>query len=139
MDYFVAFHILGDSPSFIVLLATIFPFTSRQDAFYYQFSLGFGLFIRCLMKLIFRDPRPFMTTLSVYPNLCDLSYGTPDSEIFLATLMIGVVYLNKNRQENCATQSTFARKMNSFAWFLAIYFWLNLLFCGFVNGLCTID
>lgn len=98
MQYFIVFHVLGDSPSFIVLLATIFPFVSRQDAFYYQVAFSVGLFVRCCLKMLFRDPRPFMFSLVVYPNMCDLSYGTPDSEILLITLMIGVIFLNKSRR-----------------------------------------
>lgn len=98
MNYITAFHVLGDSPSFVIMLATIFPFTSRQDAFYYQVAFSLGIFIRCCMKMAFRDPRPFMQTLRVYPNMCDFSYGTPDSEILLTTLMIGVIFLNKGRR-----------------------------------------
>lgn len=139
MNYFIVFHVIGDSPSFVVLLATIFPFTSRQDSFYYYTAFGVGLFLRCCMKMFFRDPRPFMQSLRVYPNMCDLSYGTPDSEILLATLMIGVIYLNKGRRDIYNSNSTFLRRLNKFAWFLAIFVWLNILFCGVVNGLCTID
>ena len=100
---------------------------------------GVGLFLRCFMKMCFRDPRPFMKTLRVYPNMCDLSYGTPDSEILLATLMIGVIFLNKGKREIYSADSTLTRRLNKFAWFLAIFIWLNILFCGVVNGLCTID
>ena len=97
-DYFSTFHMLGDSPTFVVFLASMFPFLSRQDAFYYSFCFGFAIFLRCCFKMFFRDPRPFMYSLNVYPNTCDLTYGTPDCEILLTTLMIGVLFLNRTRQ-----------------------------------------
>ena len=80
-----------------------------------------------------------MQSLRVYPNMCDFSYGTPDSEILLATLMIGVIFLNKGQRDIYSSNSTFVRRLNKFAWFVAIFVWLNILFCGVVNGLCTID
>lgn len=130
---------LGDSPSFVILLATIFPFTSRQDAFYYYTAFGLGIFIRCCMKMAFRDPRPFMQTLLVYPNMCDFSYGTPDSEILLTTLMIGVIFLNKGQRAIYSCENTFTKSISKFCWFLAVFIWVNILVCGVVSGLCTID
>lgn len=80
-----------------------------------------------------------MQTLRVYPNMCDFSYGTPDSEILLTTLMIGVIFLNKGRRSIYSQETRFTRGMSKFGWFLAIFIWVNILFCGVVNGLCTVD
>jgi hypothetical protein len=89
-------HVLGDAPTFVVAIGSSFPFLSRQDAFYYTVSGSVGIFVRCWMKLNFRDPRPYMVNLALYPNMCDTTYGTPDSEILLATLMLGVIWLNRS-------------------------------------------
>lgn len=50
--------------------------------------------------MTFRDPRPYMVNLLVYPNTCETTYGTPDSEVMLSTFMIGVVWLNKGDKQD---------------------------------------
>ena len=83
--------------------------------------------LRCCFKIFFRDPRPFMYSLNVYPNLCDLTYGTPDCEILFTKLMIGVIFLNRTRQASTLGDSKMVR-IFQYIWASSQLFSFGLIF-----------
>lgn len=136
--YFQTMHVLGDCPTFVVMTGCTFPFVSRQTGFYLCVAMSLGIFTRCLVKLMFRDPRPYMVNQLLYPNMCDTTYGTPDSEILLATLLLGAIWLI--RSEMKPSPMTRKRKILMYAaWTLATLFWINMIFTGPLSGVSSVD
>ena len=136
--YFQTMHTLGDSPTFVVMTGCTFPFVSRQTGFYLCVTMSLGIFARCLMKLLFRDPRPYMINQLLYPNMCDTTYGTPDSEILLATLLIGTIWLIRNDMKPVAL--TRRQQIFQYAvWTLSLFFWLNMNLTGPLSGVSSVD
>lgn len=79
-----------------------------------------------------------MVNLALYPNMCDTTYGTPDSETLLATLMIGVIWLGRSEQppkERPRSKTI----VIAVVWSLSIFIWLNLMLGGLVNSVSTVD
>jgi len=79
-----------------------------------------------------------MVNLALYPNMCDTTYGTPDSETLLATLMIGVIWLSRSEQppKERPRSKTIVLAV---VWSFSIFIWLNLMLGGLVNSVSTVD
>ena len=125
-------HVLGNAPAFLLYLTLAFPIVSRQTAFYLCVCFGLGVFVRCSVKLLFRDARPYMVRQSVYPNMCDTSYGTPNSETLLCTLALTVLFLNH-------TTPTTSRCKTILLSSLATFVWLSFFLADIVNGVSSLD
>ena len=68
--------------------------------------------------------------------MCDTTYGTPDSEILLSSLLLGVIWLN---QSEIAEREKKHKVILGIAWTLGLYFWLNMMITGVVSGVSSID
>lgn len=79
-----------------------------------------------------------MVNLALYPNMCDTTYGTPDSETLLATLMLLVIWLDRSEQPSADRPKSKTVTLGV-VWSLAVFIWLNLLFGGLVNSVSTVD
>ena len=86
-----------------VLLATVivsFHFLPRQDAFYYSIVFSIAILLRVNLRLFYRQPRPFMTSLRVQPYVCSLSYGNPQSTILVFAAISVAVWINTNKKQS---------------------------------------
>lgn len=86
-----------------VLLSAIivsFHFLPRQDAFYYSIVFSVAVLLRVNLRLFYRQPRPFMTSLRVQPFVCDLSYGNPQSTILVFAAISVAVWINTNKKQS---------------------------------------
>ena len=77
-----------------MIITIVGIFVSRQNAFYYQVCFAFAMFVRFVMTMIFRSPRPFMELDHVWPPICLINYGSPDCAIFELCTMVVVIMKN---------------------------------------------
>ena len=85
-----------------------------------------------------------MVNLLVYPNMCDTTYGTPDSEVMLTTFMICISRLaREDRQEDARVEKRKNRRcvecLKVAGWALVFLFWVSVLLQGFINGTSSVD
>lgn len=79
-----------------VCFSILFIFTAlsnRKHLFFYVLiiiTLGFGVF--SLLKNIFHNPRPFMTTNQIISLDCDSEFGFPSGHAFMTVLFFYTVY-----------------------------------------------
>ena len=85
---------LGSIQVYVMIVTIVGIFVSRQNAFYYQVCFAFALFVRFVMTMIFRSPRPFMEVENVRPPICLTNYGSPDCSIFELCTMVVVIMKN---------------------------------------------
>jgi len=84
-NYLIFWHYVGQVGFLMFLICCLFPLISRQGSYYFIASFSVGLTTCSILRLAFREPRPFMVDLQVFPLVCDLTYGTPNAEIMLTT------------------------------------------------------
>lgn len=90
--YFQRWILVGSMEMYIIVIACIGVFVSRQSAFYYQVCFSLSLFVRFFLRLSFRSSRPFMDDNDVLPLECIMSYGTPDVSVMeLVTLVVIII------------------------------------------------
>jgi hypothetical protein len=83
-----------DSIFYILLPFFIYPFVSRQRFFYFLTAICCMQFIKGLLKLTFRAPRP----LWIWPDLqCyskDASFATPSGHVIDASFFMAMAILD---------------------------------------------
>ena len=85
---------IGKIEVFIVVIACIGVFVSRQSAFYYQVCFSVCVFMKFILRMSFRSGRPFMDSAGVHPYICQMSYGTPDTAVMELVAMVFVILKN---------------------------------------------
>ena len=58
--YLKAWILIGSMQAYIIIIACVCVFVSRQSAFYYQVCFSLSLVLRFAMRMSFRSSRPFM-------------------------------------------------------------------------------
>ena len=94
VDYCKIGIFLGSTEIYILVIACVGIFVSRQSAFYYQVCYSMAIFTRFMLRIGFRSSRPFMVKNDVEPYVCLMSYGTPDCAIMELVTMAFVICKN---------------------------------------------
>eukprot|EP00347_Sterkiella_histriomuscorum_P021952 403332200 len=75
--FFKIITFLGYGNAAIAIFALFFAFSSRDKAFYLLLVHTFDGFLNQQLKIIYRDPRPFMTAEAIEALDCSKTYGNP--------------------------------------------------------------
>ena len=94
INYLKVYYFLGGNSMFSAFIATLTVFASRQNALYYITSFAICLQFRFVLRMFFRDSRPYLDNLSIYPYICINTYGNPSSSVMYLTTMFLVIMLN---------------------------------------------
>ena len=92
--YLHSWVLVGSMECYIIVIACISVFVSRQSAFYYQLCFSMAIFLRFALRMSFRSSRPFMDENDVKPYECVMSYGTPDSSVMELVTMVVIIIKN---------------------------------------------
>jgi len=63
IHWFETFHFLGQASTLLVFVCALFCFVSRQDALYYSVAFSVANLTVFITRMVYKAPRPFMTTL----------------------------------------------------------------------------
>ena len=68
---------LGAGPLYFAIFILIFNRSSRSHSFYYILWIVSSLYFINMGKLVYHDPRPYMSEDAVIPHGCSSEYGNP--------------------------------------------------------------
>ena len=84
---------LGEGYAGAVIFGLAFVFASRDRAFYVLFAHTMAANINKNLKLIYRNPRPYMIYPEVQTFGCSKSFGTPSGHSSLTACLYTTIFL----------------------------------------------
>jgi membrane-associated phospholipid phosphatase len=71
----------------ILILLTTLDYRLRSRQVYWSLLFSLTVFIQNIMKMVYREPRPFWEDPSVFKGVCTLEYGNPSGHSMMAAVM----------------------------------------------------
>jgi membrane-associated phospholipid phosphatase len=71
----------------ILILLTTLDFRLRSRQVYWSLLFTLSVFIQNIMKMLYREPRPFWEDPSVFTGECALEYGNPSGHSMMAAVI----------------------------------------------------
>ena len=84
---------LGEGYSAAVIFGLAFVFTSRDRAFYLMIAFTSAIFINKNLKIIYRNPRPYMVHSDIIAFGCSKSFGNPSGHSSLSACFYTTLFL----------------------------------------------
>jgi membrane-associated phospholipid phosphatase len=100
INFFRFIYHLGEAKYFFIVTMVMFNLMSRQTSFYFASVISLCVFVEANFQLLIRQGRPYMMNRSIYPFICELSFGNPSGEALMSTaffLAVALYYLQRLR------------------------------------------
>jgi len=85
---------LGAGALYFLMFLLIFNWGSRAHAFYYIIFICACLFYMNLGKIVYHDPRPYMSNSKILPLGCSNEYGNPSGHALFASGFFFFLFLD---------------------------------------------
>ncbi len=132
--YFSIITHFGSQVFYIPVLFIFFYFNPINYCFYIITTLIISLYIDCLLKIIYHDPRPYWIETKLFRD-CEIGYGNPSGHSLCATATyFGIWKLsmtNKFFRER--------KKYRIYTLIFTIFFIFNILISRLYKGVHSID
>ena len=80
LEFFEYINYAGNQETYFLVVMIMFSFFSRETSFYLAFAITISLALSITLKLMLRDPRPYMVTDEITNYICILTFANPASE-----------------------------------------------------------
>lgn len=84
---------LGRGPTAATIFFLFYNFSTREKAFYILFVHTFIAILNCELKMIYRDPRPYMMDPDIMAYSCSKTFGNPSGHSSLSGCFYTSVFL----------------------------------------------
>jgi membrane-associated phospholipid phosphatase len=84
---------LGEGYSIALFFGIAFAFTSRDRAFYLLFVFTVASTVNKNLKIIYRNPRPYMVGPEIHAFGCSKSFGNPSGHSSLSACFYTSIFL----------------------------------------------
>ncbi len=87
--------ILGPTPIFVIVGVFFFNYGSIIDAYFVIIGFSFSGYLMGVTKVIYHDPRPFMSRDAIESPTCTRGYGNPSGHsqsIAMVTFTVVLLY-----------------------------------------------
>ena len=85
---------IGSGPLYYVIFICIFNYGSRSQAFYYILFIGIVQTFMNIGKMVYHEPRPYMTSLPITPLGCSPEYGNPSGHQLYSSAFFTFMFLD---------------------------------------------